>query len=106
MDAADGTGEPDNASIIFDSYFKIDCTSENQNKYSHTMDTSGNLYSRNLSAYQIPALSIMEEISGAIYTGIGSFEGAQNLLHKRERITAGRFSEKIETRHDKREKLC
>ena len=41
-------------------------------------------------------LTITEEISGTVYTVTGSFEGTENLLHKLERITAKKFTEKVE----------
>ena len=51
---------------------------------------------KNLSAYWIPQLTITEEISGTVYTVTGSFEGTGNLLRKLERITAKKFTEKVE----------
>ena len=54
-------------------------------------DETGNLQCWNISAYQIPPISLTEEISGTIYTVTGSFEGSQNMLRKLERITAQNF---------------
>ena len=51
---------------------------------------------KNLSAYWIPQLTITEEISGTVYTVTGSFEGTDNLIRKLERITAKKFTEKVE----------
>ena len=51
---------------------------------------------KNLSAYWIPQLTITEEISGTLYTVTGSFEGTESLTHKLERITAKKFTEKVE----------
>ena len=56
----------------------------------------GHIHVRNLSAYWIPQLTITEEISGTLYTVTGSFEGTDSLLHKLERITAKKFTEKVE----------
>ena len=51
---------------------------------------------KNLPAYWIPQLTITEEISGTLYTVTGSFEGTESLLRKLERITAKKFTEKVE----------
>ena len=56
----------------------------------------GRIHVKNLSAYWIPQLTITEEISGTVYTVTGSFEGTDNLLRKLERITAKKFTEKVE----------
>lgn len=73
-------------------YCKIDCTTENQRNVSYTVDENGALHCWNISAYQIPSISLTEEISGTVYTVTGSFEGSQNMLRKLERITAQNFS--------------
>ncbi len=87
--------EPEKNTITFDPYFKIECTSETQKRSFLHRDETGNLHNWNISAYQIPKISLTEEISGTIYTVTGSFEGTQNLLRKLERITAQKFSEKL-----------
>ena len=51
---------------------------------------------KNLSAYWIPQLTITEEISGTVFAVTGSFEGTDSLLRKLERITAKKFTEKVE----------
>ena len=51
---------------------------------------------KNLSAYWIPQLTITEEIAGTVYTVTGSFEGTESLTRKLERITAKKFTEKVE----------
>ena len=56
----------------------------------------GHIHVRNLSAYWIPQLTITEEISGTLYTVTGSFEGTESLTRKLERITAKKFTEKVE----------
>lgn len=60
------------------------------------INEDGQLCVKNLSAYWIPQLTITEEISGTRYTVTGSFEGSGSLLHKLERITAKKFTEKSE----------
>ena len=76
----------------FDPYFKIECTSETPKRSSVYRDENGNLHCWNISAYQIPSISLTEEISGTVYTVTGSVEGSQNILRKLERITAQNFS--------------
>ena len=56
----------------------------------------GRIHVKNLSAYWIPQLTITEEISGTGYTVTGSFEGTESLIRKLERITAKKFTEKVE----------
>lgn len=90
----------------FDPYFKIQRTSETTKRSSVYRDETGNLHCWNISAYQIPSISLTEEISGTIYTVTGSFEVLRiccgswsGLPHKIFRLRWGRT-------HDKREKLC
>ena len=59
-------------------------------------DEDGQIHVKNLSAYWIPQLTITEEISGTVYTVTGSFEGTESLIRKLERITAKKFTEKVE----------
>ena len=84
--------EPEQNEVPFDPYFKIECTSETPKRSSVYRDENGNLHCWNISAYQIPSISLTEEISGTVYTVTGSFEGSQNMLRKLERITAQNFS--------------
>ena len=84
--------EPEQNDVPFDPYLKIERTSESPERSSVYRDENGNLHSWNISAYQIPSISLTEEISGTIYTVTGSFEGSQNMLRKLERITAQNFS--------------
>ena len=84
--------EPEQNDVPFDPYCKIERTSETPKRSSVYRDENGNLHCRNISAYQIPSISLTEEISGTIYTVTGSFEGSQNMLRKLERITAQNFS--------------
>ncbi len=84
--------EPEQNVAPFDPYFKIKRTSESPKRSSVYQDETGNLHSWNISAYQIPSISLTEEISGTVYTVTGSFEGSQNMLRKLERITAQNFS--------------
>lgn len=59
-------------------------------------DDSGNLHTPNISAYWIPELTITEEIGSTIYTVTGSYEGTESFLRKLERISAKKFTKKME----------
>ena len=84
--------DPQYTPATVDPYFKIERTSESPKRSSVYRDKNGNLHCWNISAYQIPSISLTEEISGTVYTVTGSFEGSQNMLQKLERITAQNFS--------------
>ena len=59
-------------------------------------DEDGHLHAKNISAYWIPELTVTEEISGTVYTVTGSYEGTESFLRRLERITAKKFTEKME----------
>ena len=67
-----------------------------QTECTRWVGADGHIHVKNLSAYWIPQLTITEEISGTVYTVTGSFEGTDTLLRKLERITAKKFTEKVE----------
>ena len=73
-------------------YFKIP-------KPDHTGSTigeDGRIHVKNLSAFWIPELTVVEVIHGGTYTVTGSYEGDTSFLEKLERVTARNFSEKLE----------
>lgn len=76
--------------------YRFSQQSENQRCGNYWFGEDGRIHVKNLSAYWIPQLTITEEISGTVYTVTGSFEGTDNLLRKLERITAKKFTEKVE----------
>ena len=76
--------------------YRVSQQSEKQRCGNYWFDEDGRIHVKNLSAYWIPQLTITEEISGTVYTVTGSFEGTENLLRKLERITAKKFTEKVE----------
>ena len=76
--------------------YRFSQQSEKQRCGNYWFDEDGQIHVKNLSAYWIPQLTITEEISGTLYTVTGSFEGTDGLLHKLERITAKKFTEKVE----------
>ena len=78
-----------------DPYFKITSTTEPKNK-NFWFGEDGHIHVKNISAYWIPELTLTEEISGTIYTVTGSYEGEKSFLRKLERITAKKFTEKME----------
>lgn len=78
-----------------DPYFKITPTAEPKNK-NYWFGEDGHIHVKNISAYWIPELTLTEEIDGTIYTVTGSYEGEESFLRKLERITAKKFTEKLE----------
>ena len=55
-------------------------------EYRFRFDEAGCIHVRNLSAYWIPELTVMEEIGGTVYTVTGSYEGTETLDRKLKRI--------------------
>ena len=78
-----------------DLYFKITPSTEPKNK-NFWFGEDGHIHVKNISAYWIPELTLTEEIDGTIYTVTGSYEGEESFLRKLERITAKKFTEKLE----------
>ena len=76
--------------------YRFSQQSEKQRCANYWFGEDGRIHVKNLSAYWIPQLTITEEISGTLYTVTGSFEGTDSLLRKLERITAKKFTEKVE----------
>jgi len=52
----------------------------------YRIDEEGRIVVRNLSAWWIPEMKIMEEIDGTLYTVTGSYEGTEMLNSKLTRI--------------------
>ena len=67
----------------------------------HRFDENGSIVIKNLSAYWIPELTVREEIAGTVYTVTGSYEGTVSFVRKLERITARKFTEKLEDGYGK-----
>ena len=76
--------------------YRFSQQSKKQRCVNYWFDVDGRIHVKNLSAYWIPQLTITEEISGTLYTVTGSFEGTESLIRKLERITAKKFTEKVE----------
>lgn len=62
-------------------------------EYRFRFDEVGRIHVRNLSAYWIPELTIMEEIGGTVYTVTGGYEGTENFVRRLERIATKNFVE-------------
>ena len=69
-----------------DSYVKRDPLPDNQRRYNYRIDEQGRIVVRNLDAWWLPEMKIMEEIDGTIYTVTGSYEGTEMLDQKLSRI--------------------
>lgn len=52
----------------------------------YRIDEDGHIVVKNLSAWWIPGMKIMEEIDGTLYTVTGSYEGTEMLDQKLSRI--------------------
>ena len=76
--------------------YRFSQESEKQRCGNYWFDEDGRIHVKNLSAYWIPQLTITKEISGTVYTVTGRFEGTESLIRKLERITAKKFTEKVE----------
>ena len=79
-----------------DPYLKHEPLSPDRVPREIRFDDNGNLHTKNISAYWIPELTITEEIGGTIYTVTGSYEGTESFLRKLERISAKKFTKKME----------
>ena len=78
-----------------DPYFKMERKPRGQ-RPNCWFDEDGHLHAKNISAYWIPELTVTEEIGGTVYTVTGSYEGEESFIRKLERITAKKFTEKME----------
>ena len=65
-----------------DPYAKRDPLSDGQRRYNYRIDEQGCIVVRNLDAWWIPEMKIIEEIDGTIYTVTGSYEGTEMLDQK------------------------
>ena len=60
------------------------------------IDEGGHIRVKNLSAFWLPEFTLQKEIGGTVYTVTGSYDGAEPLNRKMERIMAEKFTEKME----------
>ena len=69
-----------------DPYFKIQPRPDDAPKREVTFDKDGNIVVKNLSAFWLPNVKIVEKISGTEFTVTGSYTGSEPLHKKLERI--------------------
>ena len=69
-----------------DPYAKVEPRPDNAPKREFTFDEKGNIVVKNLSAFWLPKVEIMDEIGGTEYTVTGSYDGEETLDKKLKRI--------------------
>lgn len=69
-----------------DPYAEHATRQDDQRCRNYRIDEQGRIVVRNLSAWWIPEMKIMEEIDGTLYTVTGSYEGTEMLDQKLSRI--------------------
>ena len=79
-----------------DPYAKVQPLSSDHPKHDIRFDENGNICVKNISAFWIPELTVTEVIKGDVYTVTGSYEGTASFVQKLDRITAKKFTEKME----------
>ena len=69
-----------------DPYAKLEPRPEDAPKHDVSFDENGNIVVKNLSAFWLPEVKIVDEIGGTEYTVTGSYEGTEPLDKKLMRI--------------------
>ena len=69
-----------------DPYAKVKPRPDDAPKREFTFDEKGNIVVKNLSAFWLPDVKIVDEIGGTEYTVTGSYEGTETLDKKLHRI--------------------
>ncbi|MBP3208437.1 MAG: hypothetical protein J6M64_00820 [Oscillospiraceae bacterium] len=69
-----------------DPYAEHAMRQDDQRSRNYRVDEQGRIVVRNLSAWWIPEMKILEEIDGTLYTVTGSYEGTELLDQKLTRI--------------------
>ena len=69
-----------------DPYAKVKPRPDDAPKREFTSDEKGNIVVKNLSAFWLPDVKIVDEIGGTEYTVTGSYEGTETLDKKLHRI--------------------
>ncbi len=69
-----------------DPYAKIEPRPDDAPKRDIKFDENGNIAVKNLSAFWLPEVTIVDEVGGAEYTVTGSYEGTETLDKKLKRI--------------------
>ena len=85
--------EEDDESIIPELYFcnpdpflKLEPLPEDHRRHDVHFDDEGRIVVKNLDAYWLPEMKLVEEIDGTIYAVTGSYEGTEMLDQKLSRI--------------------
>lgn len=79
-----------------DPYLKSQPLAPDRVRHNSYFNEDGHLCVKNPSAFWIPELTVTEVIHGTTYTVTGSYEGTESFVRKLERITAEKFTEKME----------
>lgn len=69
-----------------DPYAKVESRSDDALNRNFYFDENGNIVVRNLPAFCLPELTIVDEIGGAEYTVTGSYEGTETFDKKLKHI--------------------
>ena len=69
-----------------DPYAKVEPRPDDAPKREFTFDEKGNIVVKNLSAFWLPKVEIVDEIGGTEYTVTGSYDGEETLDKKLKRI--------------------
>jgi len=69
-----------------DSYAKVEPRPDDAPGHDISFDENGNIVVKNPSAFWLPDVTIVDEISGTEYTVTGSYEGTETLGKKLQRI--------------------
>lgn len=69
-----------------DPYVKAEPRPDDAPKHDFTFDEKGNIVVKNLSAFWLPDVKIVDEIGGTEYTVTGRYKGAETLDKKLHRI--------------------
>ena len=70
----------------YDPYAKCEFLPDESKRHDHHFDDEGRIVVKNLEAYWLPEMKLVEEIDGTIYTVTGSYEGTETLNRKLSRI--------------------
>jgi len=69
-------------------------------------DETGSLRVRNISAYWLPKLTVVEKIGNTTYTVTGSYDGEGDFVRKLERIAAQKILVERGNSDDGERKVC
>ena len=79
-----------------DPYAKVEPLPYEQRRHDFWFDEDGHIRVKNPSAFWLPEFTLQKEIGGTIYSVTGTYDGAETLDKKMERIMAEKFTEKLE----------